>query len=97
MLVHEHTMKCCQQIDKSSYQVVANCSPKKKKCKGMAVAIDTPQKCTVSMIVKVCFCWRIGHVAASKYVVHYNTKVNGTYKNTGKKQSMTGIGIVGPG
>ena len=37
------------------------------------------------------------HVAASKYVVHYNTKVNGTYKNTGKKQSMTGIGIAGPG
>jgi len=54
----------CSRVSK----VVPSCTPKKSKCKGVLVFIDTPQTCTVT----------------------------GTYKNTGKKQSLTGIAISGP-
>ena len=80
--------------------MVPSCTPKKSKCKGVLVSIDTSQTCTVSIIV-----WSVsdggGRSASEKktFMATYipvQHKVTGTYKNTGKKQSLTGIAISGP-
>ena len=82
--------------------MVPSCSPKKKKCtKGVNVNFDASNGCSVNIMIIFYFdilCHNLSAVDNNdNYDYISDFQISGKYKNTGKKQSFSGLSIDGFG